>query len=132
MALPLISQTELVDQLADKTGWTKGDVKTFLAALTDVIEETVKGGKRMRICGIQVEPKVRAATKSRMGRNPRTGEAVKIAAKPASVKLGLKAVNPLKAMELPSVKKLTGGTDTKKSSKKNSKVKSKVKKKGRK
>lgn len=141
MPLPLISQPDLVDSLADKSGWSKSDVRTFLGALTDVITENIKAGKRLRLCGIQIEPKVRAKQKARVGRNPRTGEPVEISAKPASVKLGFRAVVPLSNVELPSVKKLTGGKDEKastkssdkKSSKKNSKVKSKkAKKKGKK
>lgn len=150
MPLPLISQPELVDDLADKTGWTKGDVRNFLDALSNVITESVKGGKRLRLCGIQIEPRVRAKQKARMGRNPQTGADIQIPAKPASVKLGFRTVVPLSKVELPSVAKLTGGKEPaatktkekvsdKKSGKKNGKngkknsVKKKVaKKKGRK
>lgn len=141
MPLPLVSQPELVDMLVDKTGWTKGDVRAFLNAMSDTIAQQLKKGTRLRICGIQIEPKVRAKQKARVGRNPRTGEPVQITAKPASVKIGFRAVVPLSAIELPSVKKLTGETETKtktkstkngKSSKKNSNRPKKAKKKGRK
>lgn len=106
MALPKLSQVELVEELADETGWSKSDVRNFLNALYNVIEGNVAEGTRVQVAGILVEPKLRKASKSRMGRNPQTGEAVKIAAKPASVRLKAKPVAPLTKINLPSPKKL--------------------------
>lgn len=106
MATPLVTQTELVEGISDQTGFSKGEVKNFLNALETVITENVAEGYRVKVCGIQVEAKLKKARKARMGRNPATGEEVKISAKPASVKLTAKIVKPLKDAKLPSTKKL--------------------------
>lgn len=106
MALPKLSQVELVEALAEDTGYSKSDVRHFLDSLLGIIEENVKDGVRVQVAGILVEPKLRKATKKRMGRNPQTGEAVQIAAKPASVRLKARPVAPLSKAALPSPKKL--------------------------
>jgi nucleoid DNA-binding protein len=105
MALPLMTQTELVEELADRTGWTKADVKHILAEIEGVVSDNVKGCVRTKIAGVVVEPKLRAKQKARMGRNPQTGEEVKIKAKPASVRVAAKVVKPLKD-NAPTVRKL--------------------------
>lgn len=131
MPLPMLTQPKLVEELADKTGWSKSDVRQFLDSLGEVITKNIQAGNRVRVAGIQVEPKLRSARPSRMGRNPATGEAVKISAKPASVVLKAKPVAPLSGITLPSVKKLGGNDKKTTKSKKNSKgVKSSKKKKG--
>jgi nucleoid DNA-binding protein len=107
MALPLLTQSELIGELAEETGWSRGDVRRFLDALDSVIQGNLKEGIRVKISGIQVEPKLRPARKRRKGRNPATGEEVMIAAKPASVVLKTKAVKPLTDVKLPSVRKLS-------------------------
>lgn len=106
MALPKLSQVELVNELAEKLGWTNSDVRAFLNALSEVVEENVTDGVRVQIAGILVEPKLRKASKKRKGRNPATGEEVMIPAKPASVRLKAKVVAPLSRATLPSPKKL--------------------------
>jgi len=108
MALPMLNQSDLVDELASESGWSKSDVRRFLTALDTVIENNVKEGWRLKVAGIQIEPKLRPARKRRKGRNPATGEEIMIAAKPASVVLRTKAVKPLTDVKLPSVRKLNG------------------------
>jgi len=106
MALPKLTQVELVDELAEETGWTRSDVRAFLEALGNVIEDCVKEGVRVQVAGILVEPKLRKAQKKRMGRNPQTGEPVQIAAKPATVVLKARPVSPLSKAKLPTPRKL--------------------------
>lgn len=106
MALPKLTQPELVEELADATGWTQSDVRHFLNALAEVVEANVREGYRIQVAGILVEPKLRKAQKKRMGRNPQTGEAVPIPAKPATVVLKAKPVSPLSKTSLPSPRKL--------------------------
>jgi nucleoid DNA-binding protein len=105
MALYLITQSEMVNDLADKTGFPKGEVKHLLHALEEYTAAEVVKGNRVKIAGVVVGPVLKKATKARMGRNPQTGEAVKIKAKPASVKLRAKVVAPLSKAKLPSAKK---------------------------
>jgi nucleoid DNA-binding protein len=104
--LPMATQTELVREIADTLNHSQNDVREVLAALEDFIQEEIQSGNRVRVCGIQIEPRVKAATKKRKGRNPATGEEVMIKAKPATVKLKLRAVAPLSKVKLPSVKRL--------------------------
>lgn len=107
MALPIVTQSELVEDLAERTGWSKGDVRNFFATLEEVVIENLSEGYRVKIVGIQVEPKLRPASKKRMGRNPATGEAVEISAKPASVKIKARVLTVLaRKVDLPSAKQL--------------------------
>jgi DNA-binding protein HU-beta len=106
VATELITQAEMVTDLAERTGWSKGDVKSFLSHLEDFVVENVSEGYRVKLAGVVVGAVVAAKRKARMGRNPATGEDIKIPAKPASAKLKAKIVKPLKDVSLPSVKRL--------------------------
>jgi DNA-binding protein HU-beta len=105
MALPMMTQGELAEELADRLGWTKSDVRHFLAELGEVVEENTKACVRTKVAGVVIAPALRKKSKARMGRNPQTGDPVKIKAKPASVKIKAKVVKPL-SDAMPSVKKL--------------------------
>jgi DNA-binding protein HU-beta len=77
-----MNKSDLVDSLADATGITKADAFRAVDALfgTDggIIARTLKRGDRVQITGFGTfEAKRR---KARIGRNPRTGESIKIAA----------------------------------------------------
>jgi nucleoid DNA-binding protein len=107
MALQMVTQTEMIDDLAERTGWSKGDVKAFLAHLQDFTLEMVSDGFRVKYpAGVVVGAQVRKATKKRKGRNPATGEEITIAAKPASSRVKASIVKPLRDTKLPSAKKL--------------------------
>jgi DNA-binding protein HU-beta len=106
MALPLLTQSELVEELAEETGWSKSDVRRFLDGLDTVITSNVSDGYRVKISGVVIGPVVASARKARTGRNPQTGEPVKIKATPAKVKIKAKIVKPLSDVTLPSVNAL--------------------------
>lgn len=77
-----MNKSELVDELASSTGMTKADASRAIDALFSpdkgVISKQLKKGNRIQITGFGTfEAKKR---KARMGRNPRTGEQIKIAA----------------------------------------------------
>ena len=77
-----MNKSELVDALASSTGMTKADAARAIDALFSpdqgVISKQLKRGNRIQITGFGTfEAKKR---KARMGRNPRTGEQIKIAA----------------------------------------------------
>ncbi len=77
-----MNKAELVDALASATGMTKADAGRAVDALfsTDggVIAKALKKGGKVQITGFGTfETKAR---KARTGRNPRTGETIKIAA----------------------------------------------------
>jgi DNA-binding protein HU-beta len=77
-----MNKSDLVDALADATGMTKADAARAVDAMFSpdggVIAKALKGGKRVQITGFGTfESKHR---KARQGRNPRTGQTIKIAA----------------------------------------------------
>jgi len=88
-----MNRKELIDALAAKTDSTKADAERSVAALIDIISGTLKKGESLTLVGFGTfEVRKRAA---RIGRNPKTGEELKIkAAKVPAFKAGatLKAV----------------------------------------
>jgi DNA-binding protein HU-beta len=76
-----LNKTDLVDALADRTGMTKTDSKAVIDALFDsdgVIAQALARKERVQITGFGTfEAKHR---KARQGRNPRTGETIRIEA----------------------------------------------------
>ena len=82
-----MNRKELVDALASKTDCTKACADRTLAALIEVITNTLKKGDNVALVGFGTfEVRKRAA---RTGRNPQTGAAIKIkAAKVPAFKAG--------------------------------------------
>jgi DNA-binding protein HU-beta len=79
MASTRMTQAQLVTALSEAGGVTKAQAKNILTSLSDIaVKETKKNGEFV-IPGIG--KLVRRETKARMGRNPATGEAIKIPAK---------------------------------------------------
>lgn len=106
MALELMTQSDLVAELSDRTGWNRSDVKRVLSEIEGVVTDNLSNCVRTKIAGVVIEPKMRKATKKRKGRNPQTGDEVMIAAKPASVRIAARVTKTLKEAA-PSVKKLS-------------------------
>ncbi len=94
------SKAQVFAELATITGLAKGDVKNLFAALRNVVERSLKGKGFGEFVIPEIGVKVRrihkAATKARMGRNPFTGEDIKIAAKPARKSVKATAMKALK------------------------------------
>ncbi len=73
------TKKEVVSILADRTELSKMAINDVLGSLTDVIVDDLLNGRRFNLNGVgSFRVKLRAA---RTGRNPRTGETVKIPAK---------------------------------------------------
>ncbi len=77
-----MNKSDLVDALANNTGMTKADASRAVDAVfapdKGIIAKTLKKGIRVQITGFGTfESKKR---KARTGRNPRTGQTIKIAA----------------------------------------------------
>ena len=76
-----MNKTELVAAMAKETELSKKDAEKALKAFTDVVEEELKKGEKIQLVGFGTfEVSERAA---REGRNPQTGETMKIAASKA-------------------------------------------------
>jgi len=100
-----LTQTQLVTAVADRAELSKTDVKRALAALDEIVLDQLGNAQKVRIGGlVQLTGRVKPAQNARMGRNPATGEEIKIAAKPASVDLRARPVARAKGA-LPSVQK---------------------------
>ena len=73
-----MNRKELVDALAAHTQSTKADAERNIAGLLDIISNTLKKGDSLTLVGFGTfEVRKRAA---RTGRNPKTGEELKIKA----------------------------------------------------
>ena len=86
-----INRTELVSQMAERSGLTKAQADSALGAFQSVIIDALSEGESVRVTGLlSVERVERAA---RTGRNPRTGEEIQI---PAGYGVKLSAGSTLK------------------------------------
>lgn len=73
-----MNKTELVDAMANASRLTKKDAESALNAFTNVVGEEISKGGKVSLVGFGTfEVTERAA---REGRNPQTGDVVKIAA----------------------------------------------------
>ncbi|HEY9737524.1 MAG TPA: HU family DNA-binding protein [Trichocoleus sp.] len=73
-----MNKGDLVDKVAEKASVTKKDADAALTAVIDSIMEAVAGGEKVTLVGFgSFEPRSRA---EREGRNPKTGETMKIPA----------------------------------------------------
>jgi len=71
-----LTKAELVREVAEKTGMTKKDTALLVNALFETIMDALSKGEKVQIAGFGIfEVKERA---ERVGRNPRTGEEIKI------------------------------------------------------
>ena len=74
-----MNKNDLITSIASKSGLTKKDSKSALEAVIEAIEETLASGEKVQLVGFGTfEPRERA---ERMGRNPKTGEEIKIEAR---------------------------------------------------
>ena len=73
-----MNRRELVLALAERTETDRRSADAMLSALVDIITETVAGGEPVGITGFAKFARVDRP--ARMGRNPQTGEAIRIKA----------------------------------------------------
>ena len=100
-----LTQTQLAAAVAERAQLSRTDAKRALEALEEVVLAEVGDAQKVRLGGlVQLTVRVKPATKKRQGRNPATGEAIAIAAKPASVDVRARPLTKAKAA-LPSVQK---------------------------
>ena len=74
-----MTKTELINTLVKTSKLEKRYAKTFLESLTDVVTKEIRKGGEVPLTGLG-KFKV-SRRKARMGRNPQTGEEIKIPAK---------------------------------------------------
>ncbi len=74
-----MNKTELIEAIAKSTKLTKVDVAAVINAFAAQVSKSVKKGDKVTLPGFITFEKVKRD--ARTGRNPRTGENLKIAAK---------------------------------------------------
>jgi DNA-binding protein HU-beta len=74
-----MTKSQLVQKLADTSGLTKKQAQEVMDGLVTTIVGSVKKGDPVKLPGLGTFRKVQS--KARMGRNPQTGEPVKIPAR---------------------------------------------------
>jgi integration host factor beta subunit len=93
-----MTKQQLTDTIAEQTGRSKTDVETIIETLISTIGKALEGGDKVELRGFgsfSVKEK-----KARLGRNPRTGETIQIAAKrDASFKPGKELTDRLEPKE---------------------------------
>ncbi|MBV9034113.1 MAG: integration host factor subunit beta [Acidobacteriaceae bacterium] len=74
-----MTKSQLIDSVSTTTGQSKAEIERTLEAILKTVVQALASGERIDFRGFGTfTPK---ETKARTGRNPRTGEAVPIAAK---------------------------------------------------
>ena len=87
-----MNKSELIDNVADRTGVSKKDVEASISGMFDVMADAVSDGNDVTNQGwLKVE---RVNRKARMGHNPQTGEKMPI---PESKAAKVTALTKLKA-----------------------------------
>jgi len=91
-----MTKVELVSDLASRLGITKAQAGDFINTLAEIAEQQLRVKGEFTVPGIvKLVRKDVAAKPARPGRNPATGEAITIPAKPATRKVVAKPVKSL-------------------------------------
>ena len=94
-----MTKSQLVAKLAESSGGSRKQLDDLLNAMVETIVKTVKKGESVKIPGLGIF-RLRKM-KARMGRNPQTGEAIKI---PARKKVGFSVAKTFKESVLGKAK----------------------------
>ena len=94
------TKTQILQAIADETSLTRKQVGDVFSSLGNLVQRHMqrRGSGEFSIpdTGVKIRRVRKPARKARMGRNPATGEAIKIAAKPASTVIKVVALKALK------------------------------------
>ncbi len=91
MAEPTVTLKQVAAELAEKQGMSKKDATALLEGMVDSFTKHLKKGNRVRIPGLGILQVKQM--KARTGRNPATGETIKI---PAKKKVAFRIAKDLK------------------------------------
>ncbi len=94
------TKTQIVTSIAEDTGLTRKEVAAVFGSMSSLLTRHLqrRGSGEFTIpdTGVKVRRVVKPRTKARMGRNPATGESIKIAAKAARKIVKITALKALK------------------------------------
>ena len=96
------AKPEIIQAIAEETQLQKKDVQAVFTALSMMIHRHMKkrgsGYFAVPEIGVKITKVKAPATKTRTGRNPATGDAIEIPARPAHMKAKVSALKKLKDM----------------------------------
>jgi nucleoid DNA-binding protein len=94
------TKLQIITTIAEDTGLNRKDVVAVFSSMGNLISRhlATRGSGEIVIpdTGVKIRRVKKPRTKARMGRNPATGEAIKIAAKPAKTVVKVSALKALK------------------------------------
>lgn len=94
------TKTQVIAAISEDTGLSKKEVASVFSNLGELIQRHMqaRGSGEFTIpdAGVKIRRVIKPARKARMGRNPFTGEEIKIAAKPKSKAIKCSALAALK------------------------------------
>mgnify|MGYP001816221626 FL=1 len=94
------TKSQILQEISESTELSKKDVAAVFSSLGELIQRHMqkRGSGEFQIpdTGVKIRRVKKPARKSRMGRNPATGEEIKIAAKPAHTVVKVLALKALK------------------------------------
>lgn len=94
------TKSEIISTVAEETGLTRREVASVFSALGDLVQRHMKrrGSGEFTIpdTGVRIRRVRKPPRKARRGRNPATGETIRIPAKPATASVKLTALKSLK------------------------------------
>lgn len=96
-----LTKSQMISELSEKSGVSKKDVTSVLENLEGLISQSLskKGPGQFVLPGLmKIKVKVRPKQPARQGRNPKTGEPMMFAAKPATKVVKVTALKKLKEM----------------------------------
>lgn len=73
-----MNKGELIDKIAENTALKKKEVENVISSFVDIVQNSLKSGDKVAIAGFGTFDV--SNRKARIGRNPQTGEEIKIAA----------------------------------------------------
>ena len=79
LELNIMNKAELISKIADEAGITKVQAGAALGSFVDGVKKTLKKGNKLTLVGFGTFAVSKRA--ARKGRNPQTGETIKIKAK---------------------------------------------------
>lgn len=94
------TKLQIITSIMEETGLSRKDVTAVFTSMSNLITRHIqnRGSGEFSIpdTGVKIRRVKKPRTKARMGRNPATGEAIQIAAKPATTVVRLSALKALK------------------------------------
>ena len=94
-----LTKAQMVTEVAAKADLTKVQAAAAFAAISEVIAAELKAGRAVTVPGlVKITLQHKPATAARPGRNPFTGEAITVKAKPARKVVKVRAIKALKEM----------------------------------